>query len=61
MSPFVRRALEGKLPVVDQTERRNLAGGTCPACQAEFASSTARNLHYMKRHADRRVAHLDVN
>lgn len=53
-SPFVRRALEAKLPVADLTPA--VPGGTCSFCAAEFVTSTARNIHVMRRHADRRQA-----
>ena len=59
MSPFVERARKGQLPVADQTgyvERRQyVAGGTCPACEREFESAQERNLHYVRRHGDRRI------
>lgn len=40
-------------PAVD--ERRDvIAGGTCPACGVRFDDAKTRNLHYMRRHVDRR-------
>lgn len=58
LSPFVRRALAKSLPAADLTPP--VPGGTCSHCGATFADATNRNLHLMRRHADRRVAFVEV-
>lgn len=57
MSPFLTRIASRTVPVADLTGQVAVAPQTvCPACGMQFAAPVNRNIHLMKRHADRRVA-----
>jgi len=51
-SPFVRRALANQLPATDLTQAA--PGTKCWFCGLPFTATVNRNIHIMRRHADRR-------
>ena len=57
MSPFLTRIATRTVPVADLTGQVAAPQTVCPACGAgPFVSPVNRNIHLMRRHADRRVA-----
>jgi hypothetical protein len=61
VSPFLTRIANKTVPVADLTGQVAAPQTMCSFCGAgPFVSPTNRNLHLMKRHADRRISALDL-